>query len=267
MKFAHKHVQRPDLLLSLASQHQTRRLRKLTQSRRSLRDLFSNLFHTYEEIKTTEDDDDNKIRSSKEDFGQPHPSLTSGRVKNCLTIGHVTSFISGSVLVIIVCAIAFPFLLAQKRDRSTRTQLQQVPTHNHCGSTPVEARSYNCHFDVLLGSWLPAACHDADLMEEYIADAVWKWYEDPGFTRLIPMETMRLGEYEGKVWTNSSEHSDHCAYIWMKQFRAVVDHRPMDDICARYGHTHHCVSKVKNPMGEQETVYGVIRYGKCVALF
>lgn len=227
--------------------------------------MFSSLFHTYEEIKAAENDDE-EIPSDREGANQVQLLLASRRRTRCLTFGHVASFLSGSALIIFVGAIAFPFLLAQNRNASTWTQLQ-LPTRNHCGNTPLEARSNNCQFDVLLGSWLPTACHDADLMEEYIADAVWKWYEDPEFTRLIPMETMRLGEYQGKVWTNSSEHSDHCAYIWMKQFRAIVNHRPMDDICARYGHTQHCVSKVKRPMKEKETVYGIIRYGKCTALF
>jgi len=174
-------------------------------------------------------------------------------------MGPCLSFLSG-VLLTIVCGLVF--LSAAKL--LMKSPLSFI-SGNNCGNSTSEAQEKGCQYDVMLGSWLPPACHDRQLMEEYLAEAKWKWYTDSELKNEIPMEILRLGEH-GMIYTNSSEHSDHCAYVWMKQFRATLNKKPMDDISAGYKHTHHCVGKVKNPISDSETVYGILRYGRCIAL-
>ncbi|OCL05576.1 hypothetical protein AOQ84DRAFT_273801, partial [Glonium stellatum] len=113
----------------------------------------------------------------------------------------------------------------------------------HCGSSPAEAKALGCQYDVMIGSWLPAPCHDAELMEEYLKEANFKWYSDPDFQHEIPIEMMRAGDH-GKIYTTEQEHTLHCSYVWVKQMRAVMNRKPMDDLSARYNHTRHCAGTI-----------------------
>ncbi|KAE8347820.1 hypothetical protein BDV24DRAFT_157298 [Aspergillus arachidicola] len=45
--------------------------------------------------------------------------------------------------------------------------------HFSCGSTAVEARTAGCQFDLTTFTWVPPACFDEPLMEDFLASRNW----------------------------------------------------------------------------------------------
>lgn len=110
-----------------------------------------------------------------------------------------------------------------------------------CGNTTAEAKAAGCHFDLMSFAWLPDACFDGELMDEFLAhpSGPWHWYSDTNKTTEISREEVNLGEYE-ELYVKWEYHLIHCTFMWKKMHRAVLQGRPIDDYIGSYGHTKHC---------------------------
>ncbi|KAL1878097.1 hypothetical protein VTK73DRAFT_8058 [Phialemonium thermophilum] len=147
----------------------------------------------------------------------------------------------------------------------TRLLFPSSPRWIHCGSTIEDAHERGCLYDVMIGSWLLPECSDTELMEEFIANRDWEFYKDQNLTEVIPMDELRLGLHDFPVWASIHQHQHHCAYVWMKQFRAVVNGKKLDDLSASMAHTRHCALGLYTGMsGAKENLALAVKYFSCV---
>ncbi len=137
------------------------------------------------------------------------------------------------VLMGLVAATIYAF-----RGASLWPQSEQ-PSITSCGATPSEAQSRGCHFDITSFSWLPPACHDDDLVAEFLALERWEWFLDPAGTQSIPLEEVERGEM-AQMYVSWKYHLAHCVFMWQKLHRAVDKGQVIDAYIGNYHHTSHC---------------------------
>lgn len=108
-----------------------------------------------------------------------------------------------------------------------------------CGSTPAEAKSSGCLFDLMSWCWLHPECHDKTLSDAMLNLGPWVWYNDVGATQQVPQEVAALGEIP-IMYVEESFHHIHCTYIWKKMHRAYISGRVIDSYIGSWNHTFHC---------------------------
>jgi hypothetical protein len=113
----------------------------------------------------------------------------------------------------------------------------------NCGLSPEKAREKGCKFDVMSFSWLPPACYDADLTQQFLADKEWGWYTDPRATGSVPLSEVQEGNLK-YVFVSWEFHLVHCGYMWRKMHRAVMSGGPIDGYIMDTNHTAHCVKEL-----------------------
>jgi len=134
----------------------------------------------------------------------------------------------------------------------------------NCGYSPDEARHRGCQYDVMIGSWLLPDCFDGELMEEYLSGRDWEFYSDPELTNELSMDLLRLGNHGFVVYATVHQHQHHCAYVWMKQFRAAARKQKMDDLSANTHHTSHCAEALYSGMPGANGSLGLeVKYFSC----
>ncbi|PVH91311.1 hypothetical protein DM02DRAFT_705397, partial [Periconia macrospinosa] len=121
-------------------------------------------------------------------------------------------------------------------------KFQSIP----CGTTPEEALSRGCDFDLITTAWLPPSCIDYELMHEFSRNYAWRYFRDPEGTQTFPEEPIVLGHQVDPIWTTNAWHSTHCLYMWKKLNRALVRRTRVDGEAIKLAHTDHCTHTVVN---------------------
>lgn len=117
-------------------------------------------------------------------------------------------------------------------------ELEKQPVYQ-CGNSPEEARNNGCLFDVISFSWLPPACFDAELVEDFLATSKWQWYKDNETRTAVHIAEVYEGQHES-LYVSWDYHFSHCAYMWTKMHRAVLHGYPIDGYIGNIHHTAHC---------------------------
>lgn len=114
-------------------------------------------------------------------------------------------------------------------------------TISTCGSTLEEAKALNCEWDVMAAGWLPPACIDRELTEEFRAEGPWRYFADQNGTEELLEEELqyRLGE-GNEYYASLRFHKTHCGYQWRKMHRAMQRGTKIENKLADYHHTLHC---------------------------
>jgi hypothetical protein len=156
---------------------------------------------------------------------------------------HWLTIIAACITVILVLAGAYALGVRSRHNAdvipSSAADLQ-IPKYA-CGTTVDEARALGCKFDVLAAAWMPEACLDEELTEEFRNRGPWQYFADAsGKVELSEEElSMRVGP-DGMFWTTQKWHVIHCAYQWRKMHRAMQSGRRIESSLADYAHTKHC---------------------------
>ena len=83
-----------------------------------------------------------------------------------------------------------------------------------CGHTPEEARARNCHFDVILYSWIPEPCFNQEIQDEYVSRNESAWYRERGGKGgQVSKEVVAAGN-EQLLWIDWASHMNHCKFLW-----------------------------------------------------
>ena len=173
--------------------------------------------------------------------------------------GHVSR--SLILFLIVAATLILVFLTTMSGSENLAVFLKQHNQATHvteCGSSPSEARSRGCHFDVMSFSWLPTPCHDKELAEEFLSLRQWEWFatlpadnnqtdtfEDQHrdgrdeVPTAVPLEVVQQGENE-RLYVTWRYHLYHCTYMWRKLHRAMQKGSPVDGYIGEYAHTEHC---------------------------
>jgi hypothetical protein len=141
-------------------------------------------------------------------------------------------------------------------------QEQLRGTFGECGTSPAEARSLGCQFDVVSFSWLPSDCYDAQLVDDFLALRNWQWFYDTAGQHAIPREQVLKGELTDLIVTREY-HLFHCTYQWRKMHRGMVK-GVIDSYISNYEHTAHCEHMLTEgvPMNTTDTVI-VMKFPQC----
>ena len=135
----------------------------------------------------------------------------------------------------------------------------------NCGETIAEALANNCRYDSFAAAWLPPACRNDDLIEQFERegpnpDGSWNYYADANKTRTLTLdEVSRLPEVKGTFYTTHRWHLVHCAYYWKKMFLAAERGTVIEKRYDQMGHLEHCqmMFLARDPLESIVTAAGV----------
>jgi hypothetical protein len=138
------------------------------------------------------------------------------------------------------------------------------PEWENCGSSPAEALSLGCSFDVMSFTWIPTRCFDQELMEDFLALRSWSWYMDKEGVNSVDFAAVSAGCYD-ELYVTEEYHLYHCTYMWRKMHRAILEGRPLDSYIGNINHTEHCGMMLLNPNGPMNGITTTIftKYPHC----
>jgi hypothetical protein len=117
-----------------------------------------------------------------------------------------------------------------------------------CGSSVAEAKALGCEFVPLAAAWLPAACRDTDLEDDFNRQGpgesgTWKyWLEKNGTAHEIDVKDLGdLADSHSLYFTTRRWHVTHCAYYWIKAWRSSTTGIPVEPRYDHEGHIRHCL--------------------------
>ncbi|KAE8381907.1 hypothetical protein BDV26DRAFT_289107 [Aspergillus bertholletiae] len=196
------------------------------------------------DIPTNDADDDKSAPLMGSSNNDSHDYMSTPKDRKYTRPFHLTcpAFISLILLSVLVGILAATLLIIT--NPTIKGALVPVPKklHKPCGSTPSEARKAGCHFDVISFCWLPDACYDAELSQQFDHENKLEWYLDPNRTLPLSHQEIMTGEYTG-LYVNWEYHLRHCTAMWKKMHRAVLGsggREAIDGYIGVYEHTEHC---------------------------
>lgn len=113
-------------------------------------------------------------------------------------------------------------------------------TWKHCGSSPEEARQNDCVYDFIAGAFVPRACFDAELEDEFLKLKDWHFFGDENAEQELSIESIKVDGGTEPLFVSVEYHWIHCTYTWRKLHRSRIFGTPIDDHIADYSHTAHC---------------------------
>ena len=125
----------------------------------------------------------------------------------------------------------------------------------YCGKSVEEAKTRKCTFDPIAAAWLPPACIDAELMEEFNhagpgPNGSWQYWSDFNRTMEYSLEEVAiLPDVNGKFYVTHDWHIKHCTYNWRKQYRSRMTRVHLDARSGGYGHIGHCEGILRQRWG------------------
>ena len=161
----------------------------------------------------------------------------------------------------LICLILLIHLLVSKSPQSPHH-----PRHTSCGTTPSQARSRACHFDILSFAWQTPECYDAELITDFLSYDNWTFYAE--FNTTDPTKTVDTATaLEGNtgLYVDWKYHVTHCTFMWRQMHRAFTVRGYIDSHLDNYMHTLHCQGTLldrERDMGGV-TVIGMLRYPEC----
>ena len=118
--------------------------------------------------------------------------------------------------------------------------------HSPCGNSSTTALASGCRFDIISFSWLPPACDDKELSNEFQALREWVWYEDEDGTVPVTQDEALTGRYP-HLYVSFEYHLTHCTYL-VSQIDIVT-----------------CSKTLESGSGTNTDVSGLHSGGKCIA--
>lgn len=138
-----------------------------------------------------------------------------------------------------------------------------------CGSTPDEAISRGCVFDLMNYAWTPPECYSSQLLNESLAlyFEPWKWYSSR--SRTPDTEVLQDSEVLSRMETVYGDHAyhvAHCLYMWRTlQWALFGNLTKLQHHYATFEHQGHCIellSREQRNDAKHATIH--LEYVKCV---
>ncbi|KAB8077225.1 hypothetical protein BDV29DRAFT_153942 [Aspergillus leporis] len=120
------------------------------------------------------------------------------------------------------------------------------PISCNCGDTIEEAIANNCKYDSFAAAWLPPACRNDDLLQQFEqagpnADGSWQYFADKNKTQVLSLEQVSMLPKTGShFFTTHQWHLVHCAYYWKKMFLAAETGITIEARYNNLAHITHC---------------------------
>jgi hypothetical protein len=115
----------------------------------------------------------------------------------------------------------------------------QKPILTYCGDTRDQALAKGCTFDMMSWSWMPPACEDVQLSNEYLQLREWEWFADKNMTQPVSRDEVEQGIVK-HVWTSREWEEVQCVYNLRKVHRAARAGRPIDGFAGHKEYSEYC---------------------------
>lgn len=120
-----------------------------------------------------------------------------------------------------------------------------------CGNSVETALDRGCHYDMMMGAWLPAACYDPELSNEWLVTEEGRWFHDKNFTEPWAVADIRKGLHHSAL-TRPDYHYKHCAYMWVRLLKGIQRGQMLDTDAISLGHAAHCSKFLSEPTKLEE---------------
>ncbi|PLB53337.1 hypothetical protein P170DRAFT_325644, partial [Aspergillus steynii IBT 23096] len=129
--------------------------------------------------------------------------------------------------------------------------------HFECGETPSDAARLGCKFDLSAFAWVPPACFDGEMMEDFLNSSDWKWSLDREGQQMVSEEYARTGDFE-YLYTTATYHATHCKYAYKRLTRAMLlrDQSGIDGYIGGIGHVDHCMHMIEMAAAGNTDIWG-----------
>jgi hypothetical protein len=107
---------------------------------------------------------------SEEDSEQELPSTLQSSNKNRWSTTRKAIYVFFPIILLALVVLVLDFSI---------NSWNAKPVWTNCGNSTAEAKENGCRFDVMMHSWVPQACYDEALSEEYIQANDFKFFSDP----------------------------------------------------------------------------------------
>ena len=191
--------------------------------------------------------------------------LRSQRHPKCLWASCITvaTFTIGVVLAILISGA----ILAIKRPSTTRNISSHIRPENilDCGSTPDEARSFGCIFDVMDFSWTPTPCFNTTLSQIYFDFANSKglqFWNDSAMTKVLSNAHVQRGMHE-YLFTTQLFHNIHCEYYIHRQSQLLHYGLPMNNLMRDKNYVLGCIQTIREDKDPQQRLFTGHHFEKC----
>ena len=109
-----------------------------------------------------------------------------------------------------------------------------------CGSTPTEAKSKGCHFDMFSYAWYRQQCfnevHHNKFLDLHAHEIDWRL---PDYSPITTEEVLEGTHIDLRPITGQF-HDLHCTYEWGRLFGALAKKRLLDTKLSRNVRSYHC---------------------------
>jgi hypothetical protein len=137
-------------------------------------------------------------------------------------------------------AIGFVKYILNSKGVGLSSQPSQPLQWKGCGNTTEEALGKDCIFEFVAMAWVPRACYDQELEEEFLQRRDWHFYADVEGQQELSKEVIRETGGTNPLFMSYEFHWVHCAYTWKKLHRSRLRQKPIDTHISNYYHTIHC---------------------------
>lgn len=129
-----------------------------------------------------------------------------------------------------------------RNDIQDAARPSSTPLHE-CGSSPKEAESRGCIFDLMRNTWTPTACHNATAAQEALADNPWPLYLDKAGTKEVRLPEL---SFLPRVWSHYGFHKRHCAYVFKVAQQTFHPGQLVPSDLMSLAHLKHCGFELSN---------------------
>jgi hypothetical protein len=224
----------------------------------------------YRRMESMEADTCEDLQDHSHDCNQ-HSKTRMGLTKRSL--GGIGWIITTTLLIAILWILAHPShsytLHTSVMDNAspyTDTSSPYSEKWANCGSTPTEAKSRGCKFDILSFAWQLPECYDDKIMQEFLAEKDWTFFRHENGTSPVSREVALLGELD--LYVTQEYHQVHCMYMWRQMHRAFTIQKHIDSHLNNYYHTVHCHHVMLGNQFPPESIgaIGELKYPTCQRL-
>jgi hypothetical protein len=120
-----------------------------------------------------------------------------------------------------------------------------IAPYDQCGTTPSEALARDCVFETTGFAWLPRACLDPDMEDQFLSKVEalnLTYYRDAAYTQPVSLAEVRRGETG--YYVHETYHKTHCGFLLRKLHKMWAEGRTVDGQILSQGHTKHCVDEM-----------------------
>lgn len=208
----------------------------------------------YRDLRTSLETKDELESTSDEETNSPHNDHSSSVVmkRTFLAIAALAAFI------LFTAGVATIPITLRSMHTHSHPFNHTDPAHGSCGSSPSEAESLGCKFDIMYWGWMHPNCYnetESRIWEQQYGPWPWKKRypeSNPSSNEDIPREKL---QYETAVFATDHYHWAHCLYSFKMVHMAALNGYMVSPEVGPLSHTDHCIQRIREYDSHKPNVF------------